>query len=280
MDDLLQGIVKKSHSGIPIYECDYKKDGLYYCGKCNTPKQGRFYVGDRLIEPLLMCECMKEEEEREIEREQARKRQEQIDALRKSGIQDEKLLECTFDADDSPNTKQSQALRRYVNKWAEIQEKNIGLLFFGTVGTGKSFYGGCIANAIIERYVCPVIVTSIPRILNQLFNAQDKNAYISRLANIPLLMIDDLGAERETEYALEQIYTVIDERYKARKPLIVTTNLSFEQLQHPEDVAHKRIYDRIIEICVPFQFAGESRRGKKATERKQAAKALLFDDDF
>ena len=91
-------------------------------------------------------------------------------------------------------------------------------------------------------------------------------------------MIDDLGAERETEYALEQIYTVIDERYKARKPLIVTTNLSFEQLKHPEDVEHSRIYDRIIEICVPFNFEGESRRGKKAAERKQAAKALLFDD--
>lgn len=280
IDEAVQGIVHNSFVGIPINECDYKKDGLYYCGKCHTPKQGRFYLGDREIKPLLQCKCMQEEEQRAEEEQKAQKKQEIINNLRFNGIQDNRLLDCSFDVDETPNTKRSQAFRRYVAKWAEIQEKNIGLLFFGGVGTGKSFYGGCIANEIIRTYTCPVIVTSIPKILNQLFNTTDKNEYIMKLANIPLLMIDDLGAERETEYALEQIYAVIDERYKAKKPLIVTTNLTLEQLKNPEDIVHKRIYDRIIEVCVPFNFEGNSRRDQKAAERTQTAKSLLFDDDF
>lgn len=280
MENTVRRIVNQSFVGIPINECDYKKDGLFYCGKCNTPKQGRFSLCGREIKPLLLCECMKAEEKRLEEEKKAQQRRDIIDNLRKSGIQDEKLLECNFAADDTPNTKQAQAFRRYVAKWNEIQEKNIGLLFFGERGTGKSFYSGCIANAIVEQYVCPVIVTTIPRILNQLFDTQNKSEYISRLANIPLLVIDDFGAERETEYALEQIFTIIDERYKAKKPLIISTNLTLEQLRSPEDIAHGRINDRILEICVPFAFQGGSRREQKAKERKQAAKSLLFDDDF
>ena len=280
MEDTVQRIVNQSFVGITINECDYRKDGILYCGKCNTPKQGRYFLGDREIKPLLLCDCMRAEEERIEKEKKAQQRRNIIENLRKSGIQDEKLLECNFAADDTPNTKQAQAFRRYVAKWSEIQEKNIGLLFFGTNGTGKSFYSGCIANAIIEQYICPVIVTTIPRILNQLFDAQNKSEYISRLANIPLLVIDDFGAERETEYALEQIFTIIDERYKSKKPLIISTNLTLEQLKNPEDLAHRRINDRILEVCVPFSFQGVSRREQKAKERKQAAKNLLFDDDF
>lgn len=274
--NLVEKIAERSNSSIPINECDYKKDGILYCGKCRTPKQGKFNVGGKTIMPLMLCKCGQEAYEKEEAEKKAKERELYIDGLRRSGIQDEKLLACSFSADDSPKTKHSQAFRRYVDKWSEITEKNIGLLLFGGVGTGKSFYGGCIANEIINRYAIPVIVTSIPRILNNLFGAEDKNKYISRLASIPLLIIDDLGAERETDYALEQIYSVIDERYKANKPLIVTTNLSLEELKNPSDIRYKRIYDRVIEMCIPFNLSGVSRREAKAKAKAQDAKNLLF----
>ena len=95
-----------------------------------------------------------------------------------------------------------------------------------------------------------------------------------------MLVIDDLGAERETDYALEQVYTVIDERYKSEKPLIVTTNLTYEELKNPTDIRYKRIYDRVIEMCVPFNLSGVSRREQKAREKAQNVKALLLDDNF
>lgn len=60
---------------------------------------------------------------------------------------------------------------------------------------------------------------------------EGRNEYIERLCRFPLLIIDDFGMERGTEYGLEQVYNVIDSRYRSRKPLIVTTNLTLDSLQ-------------------------------------------------
>ena len=94
-----------------------------------------------------------------------------------------------------------------------------------------------------------------------------------------LLILDDLGAERGTEYALEQVFAVIDARYRSRKPLIVTTNLTLNALKHPDDLAHARIYDRILEICAPILFGGENLRVEKANEMKTAARNILLPDN-
>ena len=94
-----------------------------------------------------------------------------------------------------------------------------------------------------------------------------------------LLILDDLGAERGTEYALEQVFAVIDARYRSRKPLIVTTKLTLDALKHPDDLAHARIYDRILEICAPILFGGENLRVEKANETKTAARNLLLPDN-
>ena len=83
------------------------------------------------------------------------------------------------------------------------------------------------------------------------------NEYISRLCRYPLLILDDFGMERGTEYGLEQVFNVIDSRYRSRKPLIVTTNLTLAELQHPKDTAHSRIYDRLLAMCAPVRFTGE-----------------------
>ncbi len=61
--------------------------------------------------------------------------------------------------------------------------------------------------------------------------------------------------ERGTEYALEQIYNIVDSRYRSRKPLIVTTNLTLDEIRHPQDTAHARIYDRLLEMCVPISHS-------------------------
>ena len=59
-------------------------------------------------------------------------------------------------------------------------------------------------------------------------------------------------------------------------PLIVTTNLTLDALKHPDDLAHARIYDRILEICAPILFGGENLRVEKANEMKTAARNLLL----
>ena len=184
-------------------------------------------------------------------------------------IHDKALMEYTFE-NDYGSLPQLASARRYVDTWKERKENNDGLLLWGDVGTGKTFYAACIANALIDQGVS-VLMTNFAKILNKLSGmyADDKNTFVEGLMRYSLLIIDDLGIERNTEYALEQVYNIIDERYKARMPLIVTTNLSLKTLKNPEDTAHKRIYDRVLAMCIPVSFQGVNHR---IFEREQKLK--------
>ena len=118
-------------------------------------------------------------------------------------------------------------------------------------------------------------MTNFASILNDLFSEAHKNEYIDRLNKHNLLIIDDLGMERNTEYALEQVYNIIDSRYRTKKPLIVTTNLSITEIKGANDTAHKRIYDRILEMCIPIKFNGESIRRTIAQNKKDYIKNIF-----
>ena len=113
-------------------------------------------------------------------------------------------------------------------------------------------------------------------ILNELNNSfSGRNEVVDRLCRYPLLIIDDFGMERGTEYALEQIYNIVDSRYRSRKPLIVTTNLTLDEIRHPQDTAHARIYDRLLEMCVPISCIGVSLRRETAQEKLERLKELI-----
>ena len=161
--------------------------------------------------------------------------------------------------------------KRYAAHWKEMQEQNSGLLLWGNTGTGKTYAAACIANYLIDRGT-PAMVTSFPRILNA---GWDKQEIIDQMHYYPLVVIDDLDVERSTEYAIETVYMVIDERYKAKKPLIVTTNLTLEELCKPKNMDYRRIYERILELCVPVAFKGESFRQKAANEKMRRMKEIL-----
>ena len=150
-----------------------------------------------------------------------------------------------------------------------------GALFTPGSNRAKSYFAGCIANALMEREI-PVCMTNFALILGDLAASfEGRNEYISRLCSFPLLILDDFGMERGTEYGLEQVYNVIDSRYRSGRPLIVTTNLTLEDLQHPEDTAHARIYDRLIEMCSPVRFTGSNFRKATAQEKMGQLKKLM-----
>ena len=166
--------------------------------------------------------------------------------------------------------------RAYVENWKEAYRNNTGLLLFGDVGTGKSFFAGCIANALLDRDV-PVLMTNFPTILNRLTGmfSEDRADFIASFDEYDLLIIDDLGVERSTEYAMEQMFFVIDSRYRSRRPMIITTNLKLSELKNPPDLAHARIYDRILERCAPILFDGKNFREENAGATRQAAKDIV-----
>lgn len=277
MDGLISELMKtKSAPG------DYTgADGLLYCGKCRTPKQMRLGFNpatgkaDSTIVPTP-CQCQREAGKAADERDRREKFETRMKNLNTSGITCPGSLRHTFADDDGQRPEITAACQRYVEHWDEMAEKNVGILFYGTVGTGKTFYASCIANALLDRHVTAA-ATSFPRLLNLLQGTQDKQKLLDSLARYKLLIIDDLGVERDSTFGLEQIFNVVDARSHAHLPVIVTTNLSMEELKNPSSVQYGRIYDRVLEMCqVPLKLTGDSRRHENAESvRKWAQKILL-----
>jgi DNA replication protein DnaC len=250
-------------------------DGLIYCGKCHTPVQCRItFEGKERIMPCI-CKCQKEERERQKQRMKEEEQLLYVRRLKAAGIQERHLQDWTFaSAMDTPSV---QMAKRYVENWKKVKAENLGLLLWGDVGTGKSFLAACIANALLEKGV-PVLMTNFSKILNQMgaMYSDERYRYIASFNRFSLLIIDDLGIERNTEYALEQVYAVVDERYKAGLPLIITTNLTISQLRNPEDVAHARIYSRVLEMCTPVHVPGLDRRTVIGKSKQELVKEVLF----
>ena len=250
------------------------ENGLLFCSVCRTPKQCRVnMLGQPAVVPCI-CQCEKERLEKEKKRQEAEELQRRIQRLKANGIQEKHLLDWRFDV--AENTAEIQRARKYVENWKKVKAENLGLLLWGSVGTGKSFIAACIANALLEQGI-PVLMTNFSKILNQMggMYSDDRYQYIASFSHFALLIIDDLGIERSTEYALEQVYAVIDERYKAGLPVIITTNLTMEELRQPEDVAHARIYSRVLEMCTPVQITGEDRRQKIGSRKQSVMKEVL-----
>lgn len=264
-----------------IHEDEYldPADGLAHCRKCGGPRQAvitnPFHHGRDTVR--CTCPCQAEAERRREESDQRRQRMNRIQRRKAHGLQDRYLYDYTFAHDNGQNPVMEKA-RAYVEHWSEVFKKNVGLLLFGDVGTGKSFLAGCIANALLDQDV-PVLMTNFPIILARLcgmFGA-DRADFLTSLGEYDLLIIDDLGVERSTEYAMEQMFNVIDARYRSGKPLIVTTNLKLDEIKHPPDLAHARIYDRILERCAPILFAGKNFREENADGTKSTARKIITD---
>ena len=253
------------------------EDGLLYCGKCHTPKEAYFAEGKTCFERdrhPTDCDCQRAAREKQQAAESRQKHLEKVEDLKRRGFTDPAMRNWTFEHDNGRNP-QTETARFYVESWETMQAENIGYLFWGGVGTGKSYLAACIANALMEQEV-PVCMTNFATILNDLAASfEGRNEYISHLCSYPLLILDDFGMERGTEYGLEQVYSVIDSRYRSDKPLIATTNLTLEELQHPQDTPHARIYDRLTSMCAPVRFTGSNFRKETAQEKLERLKQLM-----
>lgn len=250
---------------------DYERDGLLYCGKCHTPKQTRQF--GRLLP--IACQCAEQAQAAEEQAEARAQFEKRLQGLEANHVTLPSALRHTFADDDGKNPKVSRMCRRYVEQWDRMLAENIGILFYGSVGTGKSFYASCIVNALRDRRVVAT-VTSFSRLLNILQDNKERQAFIDGLSVYKLLVLDDLNAERETSYAAEQMLNIVETRSNSGLPIIVTTNLTLEQLQKPGSMQYARIFDRVLELCpVRVKMTGESRRKSNAAAKEQIARELL-----
>lgn len=225
----------------------------------------------------LKCRCEREASDAIEKRLKHEEEQRNINELRKLSLMDSKLKDASFETYKvtQENERQIKIAENYVRNFSEMCKKSQGLLFWGTVGNGKSYTAAVIANELLNRQYSAVM-TSFVKLLDKagINDARDDN-YIERINKATLLIIDDFGVERSTDYALEKVYDIIDSRYRSGKPIILTTNLTIAEMKDCDDIRYVRIYDRIFEMCYPVEFKGLSWRKRKAASRFEEMRQVL-----
>lgn len=252
-------------------------DGLIVCGVCGRRKQTRIEIdGEKIVVPCI-CKCREDQLKEEERTRQEEERIRMIRDLKVKSLMSGKFQSASFDryVHREENEKAFRVAKNYAEKFPKMMKANQGLLFYGPVGTGKSYTAACIANALLGQ-AKSVIMTSFVQILQDCRREEAEGQFLMALSNASLVIIDDLGAERNTDYALEKVYNVIDSRIRANKPLILTTNLKLEDMEMAEDIRYQRIYDRIFEVCYPVEVKGGSFRMTQAAVRQKYMESLLL----
>ncbi len=250
------------------------KDGLEYCSRCHTPREktlpSPFKEGET-FKVHLMCKCEREVYEAEQEARAKREFAEMVSRNRGVCFHEKKMWDWTFSNDDG-SVPAAVLAKRYVESWNEMKANNMGLLLWGDVGTGKTYIATCIANALLDQGK-RVLMRDFAQISN--ISVFDADEYANSLSSYDLLILDDLGAERTSEFALQNVFNVINRRWESGKPLIITTNLSMDELKKGEDMTHKRIYDRILAMCTPILVEGKSKRIDTAEQKYRDLKEIF-----
>lgn len=258
-------------------EGDYRnEDRLLMCGKCHTQKECVLTKKDGTTRTVrCACECSVAQNALEAEEKRKRDRLQYLDSMRRTGFPDAEMREWTFAKSDHTDQKNENIARKYVANFDAMRSQGTGLLLCGSVGTGKSFLAAAIANELISQGT-PCLMTNFSRIISRIsekFGGDQR--YLDNLNRFDLLIIDDLGAERDSEYMWEKVMDVIDARYRAGLPLIVTTNLNPKDLYDPSDIRRQRVFSRLKEMCIFLEVNGADRRSKKMQDKLTTAKSLL-----
>lgn len=260
---------------------EYIKDGIIYCAKCNTPREGTVGEGGDTFQYYANCKCQEAEVKKQREAKEREERIEKIENARREAISIPSYRAYRFEADDGKTPKTTQICKNYVQHFAELAKTGQGLLLYGDVGTGKTFLALCIANALIERGYT-VQHTSLAEVVKKAQDFDSADRHFTRLMQKHLIVLDDLGTERATSFAEEQIYKFIDGCNTHGVALVATTNYPPKELEaaakDTSDLTRTRIYSRLLEKCYPVKVNDLKRREANAVKNRATMASLLGTD--
>lgn len=237
------------------------------------------------IEFIPSCDCLEKQKILEMERaEKERQHQCILNKVKKYkdiSVIDNKFLKSRFEIADMNSNVMSLA-DKYSNSFLKENLKT-GLFLFGNVGTGKTFASACIANRLMKAGKT-VLFMNLGLYINKLQRewAEAEKDVLEYVKNCDLLIIDDMGVENVKEWTQDKVFSLIDARYRAEKPLIVTTNLVLtnsiltkEQISAKLSIESRfssRVSDRINEMCYQQSVTGKSKREFNFNEFKEMLK--------
>lgn len=259
-----------------------------YCEFCGAKlEQTSFEFGGviRYVPSWKHCTCKEALEKVEKEKQEQRaiieqekiiaeekRKRERIKRLFGDSGMSRRALCCKFEGYQATfdNQEALQVCNEYVKDFDIIQRNHRnGLFIVGDCGVGKSHLAYAVANALIEKNSSVICMTMIDLLLKIRSSFQSKEQTEEQILKIyedcSLLVIDDLGKEKPSEWALQMIYTIIDRRYNAIKPIIVTTNYGANELIqrftfNGDSSTGAAIVDRLFEICEYVPIKGDSYR--------------------
>lgn len=158
-------------------------------------------------------------------------------------------------------------VRRFIDDLEDRLDSGRGLWLFGDTGTGKTTLAMLISKAALASGRS-VAIYSLPKLLARIRQTYDAEpggdsylAFFERLTAVDLLHIDDLGAEKRSDWVLEQLYALINERYESERSVLITTNLPHDEL---EEQIGRRTVSRLSQMCDEIPLFGDDRRYGKA----------------
>ena len=266
--ETLDGIIEHARELEPRPDDYLGEDGLIHCGTCREPrefknewpeflraKHGRFSVFKR------ECRCERDERERMEDKLRADEWAITRENLRERCFPYESMKDMTFGNDDGKNPGLTKVCKRYADRFDDFEEMGAGLLLYGAVGGGKTYYAAAIANAVIDSGKSAEFTSLSNLAMRMQANyGSEKLRILDGLCRNDLVVLDDLGVERGTDTMNENVYQVINALYSSKTVVIITTNMDAEAMQREQNPNLQRIYSRIFECCQPIEVRGEDRR--------------------
>jgi len=293
-EDLTKQIMSNDPSAAP-----YNPPEPVPCEYCGAPRHTMgIRVGSRIVwapygpERCTCPEAVAAHEREEAERlakEEAIRRAKEAERLNErihkivgeSGM-GERFLRRTFDTFKvtKDNRKAYEMAKRYADNFDDMlpqrggpEPGRNGLFIAGATGIGKTHLAAAIANQLMSQGVPVVCMTMIDLLerIKRTFKREDidESSVLDIYKTVPLLVIDDIGKEPATEWAISTIYNIINGRYEAYLPIIVTTNYDDASLikrltpENGDSIAAEAIVDRLREMCQGIVMSGESWRSKR-----------------
>lgn len=169
------------------------------------------------------------------------------------------------------NREAYNTAKKYADEFKQYRNSGDGLIFAGSYGTGKTHLAAAICHQLVRQEYQPIIGTlikllgNIKTTYNNPESEETEDQIIEEYTSCDLLIIDDLGKEKPTDWVLEKLYYIINTRYEKCLPIVVTTNYDMDKLikrlTYKDNIeTAEAIVSRIYEICVGIDMIWEDYR--------------------